>query len=76
MYVDRHEHEDVVDYRTQVFLPFWSSIEDRMMKWMKDNDPIYPQGMPSFPQQSTLFWLHTMNRHFMQMTGAKLAGFM
>jgi len=43
MYVDGHEHEDVVNYRTKVFLPFWTSIEDQMVKWSNDNEPVYPQ---------------------------------
>ncbi|KAF8574367.1 hypothetical protein K439DRAFT_1649791 [Ramaria rubella] len=51
MYVDDHERADVVEYRTAVFLPFWAGIEDRMMTWSKDNQPSYPRGMPTFPQQ-------------------------
>jgi len=40
MYVDGHECEDVVAYRTKVFLPFWMSIESWMMKW--DNNYCAP----------------------------------
>jgi len=54
MYVDGHECEDVVAYRRDVFLPFWMSIESRMMKWDNDNTPVLPQGIPNFPQQKCI----------------------
>lgn len=50
MYVDGHEQEDVMAYRTQVFLPFWASIEDQMMKWDNENTPVQPHLL-NFPQQ-------------------------
>ncbi|KAF8478293.1 hypothetical protein JB92DRAFT_3134072 [Gautieria morchelliformis] len=53
MYVDGHEREDVVDYQTKVFLPFWTSIEDQMVKWSNDNEPIDPQ-LPKLPQQKRI----------------------
>lgn len=53
MYVDGHEREDVVNYRTKVFLPFWTSIEDQMVKWSNDNEPVYPQ-LSRFPQQKRI----------------------
>ncbi|KAF8587116.1 hypothetical protein K439DRAFT_1614548 [Ramaria rubella] len=53
MYVDGHEWEDVMNYRTSVFLSFWTSIEDQMMKWTRDNDPIYLY-LPNFPEQKQM----------------------
>ena len=51
MYVDGHECQDVVEYRTSVFLPFWASIQDRMMTWMNKNKPILPDVIQGFPVQ-------------------------
>jgi len=50
MYIDGHEHADVVEYQMDVFLPFWASIEGEMMKWDNKNIPILPNGIPTFPQ--------------------------
>jgi hypothetical protein len=50
MYVDGHEWDDVVEYHTSIFLPFWTAIEDQMIKWTKDNEPLYPR-LPNFPEQ-------------------------
>ena len=50
MYVDGHERDDVVQYRMQVFLPLWTSMEGCMMKWTNDNELLYPQ-ITQFPQQ-------------------------
>jgi len=35
----------------EIFLPFWTSIEDWMLIWTNDNQPISPRGMPTFPEQ-------------------------
>jgi len=51
MYIDGHEHEDVMEYHTKVFLPFWFSIEEQMMTWDNNNEPIFPCGMAMFPQK-------------------------
>jgi len=51
MYIDGHKHADVMEYRQEVFLPFWMSIEGLMMKWNNENEPIGPTGIPAFPQQ-------------------------
>ena len=49
--MDGHKCADVVEYRKEVFLPFWMSIEGLMMKWDNENKPIEPTGIPEFPQQ-------------------------
>ncbi|KAF8532225.1 hypothetical protein JB92DRAFT_3103950 [Gautieria morchelliformis] len=54
MYVDGHEREDLMDSWTKVFLPFWTSIEDQMVKWSNDNEPIYPQLPESKPPTGKL----------------------
>ena len=36
-YVDGHEHEDVVRYRQNVFLPAWIHYQPQMRKWMEDD---------------------------------------
>ncbi|KAG2344596.1 hypothetical protein BDR05DRAFT_882039, partial [Suillus weaverae] len=36
-YVDGHEHEDVVHYRQNVFLPAWIHYQPRMRKWREDD---------------------------------------
>ena len=51
MYIYGHEREDVVEYHTKVFLPFWFSIEEHMMTWDNNNEPILPCGMAMFPQK-------------------------
>jgi len=51
MYMDSHECEDVVAYRTNISLPFWMSIESQMMKWDNDNAPVLPEGILAFSQQ-------------------------
>jgi len=51
MYVDGHEHADVVKYQMDVFLPFCASIDGQMMKWDNENIPILPNGIPTFPQK-------------------------
>src|SRR5882724_1471119 len=50
MYMDGHKHANVMEYRKEVFLPFWMSIEGLMMKWNNENKPIEPTGIPVFPQ--------------------------
>jgi hypothetical protein len=54
MYVDGHKFQDVVDYRQEVFLPFWASIEDHMMTWTRENQPINPHAMLTFPEQKCI----------------------
>ncbi|KIJ41420.1 hypothetical protein M422DRAFT_255624 [Sphaerobolus stellatus SS14] len=49
MYIDGHEHEDVVNYRQNVFLPLWySTLELHMMHWTPDGKQI-PPSFPDFP---------------------------
>ena len=36
-YVDGHERPDVVEYRQNVFLPFWLTKEHRLRVWTKEN---------------------------------------
>ena len=54
MYMDGHECADVVEYRKEVFLPFWMSIEGLMMKWNNENKLIEPTGIPAFTQQKQI----------------------
>ncbi|KAF8575281.1 hypothetical protein K439DRAFT_1623731, partial [Ramaria rubella] len=65
MYVDGHERQDVVDYRTHIFLPFWASIEGRMMTWTHENTPVYPKAITSFPAQKRVVltrWVHVTEK--------------
>ena len=40
-YVDRHEWEDVVEYRQKVFLPRWANIKAQTRDWSKGQpDPL------------------------------------
>ncbi|KAG1753179.1 hypothetical protein EDB19DRAFT_1902827 [Suillus lakei] len=36
-YLDGHEHDDIVYYRQNIFLPAWSCYQPRMRKWKKDD---------------------------------------
>jgi len=42
MYIDGHEHEDVVKYHKKVFLSFWTGIEPQMMTWNNENEATAP----------------------------------
>ena len=42
MYIDGHEQEDIVEYRQNIFLPWWYLMEPQMMKWMIDGTVIPP----------------------------------
>jgi hypothetical protein len=35
-YVDGHEHEDIVRYRQNVFLPWWKELEPQLRVWSQD----------------------------------------
>ncbi|KIJ33887.1 hypothetical protein M422DRAFT_182735 [Sphaerobolus stellatus SS14] len=49
MYIDGHEHEDVVNYRQNTFLPLWySTIEPHMVHWTSDGKEL-PPSLPDFP---------------------------
>jgi len=52
--MDGHKCADVMEYRKEVFLPFWMSIEGLMMKWNNENKPIEPTGILAFPQQKRI----------------------
>ncbi|KIJ52407.1 hypothetical protein M422DRAFT_156698 [Sphaerobolus stellatus SS14] len=43
MYIDGHEREDVVEYRNNIFIPLWESIESCMMTWTRDNVQVEPR---------------------------------
>ena len=50
MYIDGHERDDVVKYRKNIFLPFWTKIESQMMIWNQENEVTVPQ-LTEFPQK-------------------------
>jgi len=54
MYMDGHKCADVIEYRKEVFLPFWMSIEGLMMKWNNENKPIEATGIQKFPKQEQI----------------------
>jgi len=53
VYVDGHEHEDVVDYCQNHFLSLWSILDSRMMTWTSDNIPL-PPTLPNFPHEKRI----------------------
>ncbi|KIJ41594.1 hypothetical protein M422DRAFT_255516 [Sphaerobolus stellatus SS14] len=56
MYIDGHERKDVIDYRQNVFLPFWHSIEPLMMKWNCDGTITLPV-LSNFPHNKRIVWI-------------------
>ena len=54
-YADGHEREDVVKYRSEVFLPKWHEIEKQMANWTQDN--IQEFG-PNLPGHEVIAWFH------------------
>src|SRR6266481_5396437 len=59
MYIDGHEHKDVVEYRQEIFLPLWAKLEERMMTWTNDDVPNLPRAMPTFPSEKRVVqWTH------------------
>jgi hypothetical protein len=53
-YIDRHEREDVVNYRKQVFLLKWKEIMDHMVVWDKD----LKEHLPSAARRRVIAWFH------------------
>ena len=43
IFLDGHEKEDVVDYRTHTFIPEWSRLEKYMPTWDEDGSLIPPR---------------------------------
>ncbi|KAG0701937.1 hypothetical protein DFH29DRAFT_982561 [Suillus ampliporus] len=48
-YIDGHEREDVVNYRQNIFLPAWYTLESKMRKWL-------PGQLTS--ERRTVVWFH------------------
>ena len=53
-YVDGHEHEDVVTYHREVFLPQWKKFMDHMATWDKDLNEYLPSG----EGKRVIAWIH------------------
>ncbi|KAG1741265.1 hypothetical protein EDB19DRAFT_1973104 [Suillus lakei] len=58
-YIDGHEHDDVVTYRQNVFLPLWKSFAYRLRNWRED-DIMMEEGDPDDPSRSrrVVVWFH------------------
>ena len=62
--VDGHEHNDVVTYCQDVFLPGWSHLQPHMRHWVvdpKDNNAVIEDaGGPQMglAQCHTVMWFH------------------
>ncbi|KAG2071495.1 hypothetical protein BDR04DRAFT_1016009 [Suillus decipiens] len=68
-YIDGHEHEDVVNYRQNVFLKKWKEVERKMCSWGQDGEEISNTDQPLcvwFHDESTFYvndrrksrWVH------------------
>lgn len=57
-YADGHEHEDVVEYRQQQFLPEWQRIQNRMESWITADTGILPEYGPKMPGPRVIAWFH------------------
>ena len=42
VFIDGHEKEDVVDYRTHTFIPRWTELEPRMPQWNAEGKLVPP----------------------------------
>ncbi|THG92559.1 hypothetical protein EW026_g8379 [Hermanssonia centrifuga] len=56
-YVDGHEREDVVNYRTKVFLPVWEKIEAGQRSWDNDGKEIIDESR-SHTERPVVVWYH------------------
>ncbi|KAJ7658886.1 hypothetical protein B0H17DRAFT_1213092 [Mycena rosella] len=54
-YSDGHERPDVVYERDKVYIPAIRSLERRMHRWSKDNEPEYG---PRMPGRRVILWNH------------------
>ena len=57
-YVDSHEHEDVVDYRQNKFLPKWKEIELNLWLWTLDSEAEHDDWSPRPQPQRIVVWFH------------------
>ncbi|KAG0700036.1 hypothetical protein DFH29DRAFT_808125 [Suillus ampliporus] len=57
-YFNGHEHDDVVHYRQNVFLPAWGSIESRLRTWKQDD--LTCEDSPPLPESThcIVVWFH------------------
>jgi len=59
MYIDGHEHMDVVEYRQEIFLPLWATTQEQIMTWTNDGVQNPPHAMPTFPSEKWVAqWTH------------------
>ncbi|KAF8593252.1 hypothetical protein BDV93DRAFT_460945 [Ceratobasidium sp. AG-I] len=56
-YFDGHERPDVVDYRQNVFIPTWRSLEPFMVTW-DDTTGALIQPQLKDGQKEVIFWFH------------------
>jgi hypothetical protein len=54
-YADGHKREDVVNYRDQIFLPYWRQISERMLNWADGN---LPEFGPAVRGRRVITWFH------------------
>ena len=69
-YADGHEHEDVVFYRKQNFLPQWRKFLERMFNWVEGDLP--ELGPMSVEGHQVIAWFH--NEFSMLMTTGRRDG--
>ena len=59
MYINGHEHKDVVEYHQEIFLPLWAKLGEWMMTWTNDGVQNPPHAMPTFPfEKQVVQWTH------------------
>ncbi|KAF9496014.1 hypothetical protein BDN71DRAFT_1362555, partial [Pleurotus eryngii] len=63
-FVDGHEHVDVINYRQNIFLPAWESIQAQTQRWKDENiaeeEVEIPMNLPVYSpkERHIVVWFH------------------
>lgn len=57
-YSDGHEHDDVVHYRQNVFIPAWKHYQPRMREWKEDNIAAEVPKAINSSNHGVVMWFH------------------